>query len=470
MLDQVVREAAARFGAKPALVTPDETVTYSELDGVAGRVAAGLASDGVGEGSVVALVLPVGAPYVVFYCALARLGAITAGVSLRLAAPERARMLERLGADLVLTADTAGDATALLMSHCRDGTAPTPDYDIDRPVTIVFTSGTTGTPRGAVFTGRQLDAITRLDVGDDWGGGPPLVVATGLSHIGFMTKLPGHLRRSAAMHLLPRWRARDVLRMTAEQRIPVIGAVAAQVALMMREPDFDSYDLSAVQLLVVGAGPSPPELVREARRRFHAAYSIRYSSTESGGLGTLTAPDADDEETLHTVGRPRAGTQIRIDDGEVCISGAHVMDGYWRDPEGTADVLRDGWLHTGDLGYIDQRGCLVLTGRRSDAYIRGGYNVHPGEVEAVLGTHPAVAEVVVVPRPDPVMGEVGVAVVVVRPEHAAPSVDDLRAHSGGLLAAYKLPEAVHITDALPLTPMDKVDRRALSERARSTSA
>jgi acyl-CoA synthetase (AMP-forming)/AMP-acid ligase II len=234
----------------------------------------------------------------------------------------------------------------------------------------------------------------------------------------------------------------------------------------MRVPAFTSYDVSHVKALIVGGGPSPPELVREARERFGAAYSIRYSSTESGGLGTLTELDAPEAEALHTVGRPRPGTEVEIRGGEVCLRSPSIMTGYWRHDELTAQVLRDGWLYTGDLGYLDETGCLRLTGRQSDVYIRGGYNVHPGEVETVLIDHPGVAEVAVVPRPDPVMGEVGVAVLVATDTSRPPTLDELRDHAASRLASYKLPEALRIVDALPLTPMDKVDRRRLAADVR----
>jgi acyl-CoA synthetase (AMP-forming)/AMP-acid ligase II len=457
VLDATVREAARRFADAPALVCSGEAISFAQLDQLASRRAAALAQIGVRAGDVAALVLPASIDYVVTYAALARLGAVTAGVSDRFAAPERDAVLSRLSSDIVLTADELERLPTV------DRVPPKPPYDEERPVSVVFTSGTTGTPRGATFTGKQLEAITQMDVGAAWGGGAPVVVATGLPHVGFMTKLPGHLRRGSRMHVLQRWRAAEVLRTVADNEIPVIGAVAAQVALLMRLPEFDRTDLSCVRALVVGAAPSPPDLVREARERFDAAYSIRYSSTESGGLGTMTAFDAPDEEALFTVGRPRPGTELRIHDGEVCLRGPHVMAGYWRDDAQTAAVLRDGWLHTGDLGFIDNAGCLRLTGRKSDVYIRGGYNVHPGEVESVLRSHPAVADVVVVPRPDPVMGEIGVAVVVPRAT-TPPTLDDLRTFAGAQLAAYKLPEAVRVVEKLPLTPMDKVDRRALTDR------
>jgi acyl-CoA synthetase (AMP-forming)/AMP-acid ligase II len=147
----------------------------------------------------------------------------------------------------------------------------------------------------------------------------------------------------------------------------------------------------------------------------------------------------------------------------VLLRSGAVMAGYWRDPELTAATLdADGWLRTGDLGELDVRGCLRLVGRTTDMYIRGGYNVHPQEVEAVLLEHPAVADVAVVPRADPVMGEIGVAVVVVAAGQAVPTVDALRAFAAPRLAAYKLPEAVRVVTELPLTSMDKLDRRALA--------
>ncbi len=228
-----------------------------------------------------------------------------------------------------------------------------------------------------------------------------------------------------------------------------------------------------MQTIIAGAAPSPPALVQEARERFGAAYSIRYSSTESGGVGTGTAFDAPDEEAFYTVGRPRPPVELSLRDGEgrpvadgevgeIYLRSPCVMAGYWQDPDATAATLRDGWLHSGDLGSIDEAGCLRLAGRAKEMFIRGGYNVYPLEVEAVLSEHPAVAEVAVVPRPDAVLGETGVAVVVLRDGAPAPSLDDLRVFGGQRLAHHKLPEAVRVVDALPLTAMQKLDRRALA--------
>jgi acyl-CoA synthetase (AMP-forming)/AMP-acid ligase II len=222
----------------------------------------------------------------------------------------------------------------------------------------------------------------------------------------------------------------------------------------------------------MGGGPATPALVRESRERFHAPVAVRYSSTEVGiGVGTaFTDPPEDAEET---VGRALPGVELAVLDagdrpvaagevGEVCLRSAAVMSGYWRDPEATAAVFtRDGFVRTGDLGWLDDRGRLHLAGRSKEMYVRGGYNVYPMEVEGVLAGHPDVAAVAVAPRPDPVMGEVGVAVVVPRRPDRPPTLDGLRKFAAGRLAAYKLPEAMELVDALPLTAMEKLDRRAL---------
>ena len=431
-------------------------VTYAELWERATGVAVALRAAGIGEGAVVAVDLPSDVDWVATYAGVSAIGAVAAGLNPRLAPPERAAVLDRLQPDLVVTAPVSG----------VPGDVDLPPPDPERLACIVFTSGTTGEPKGAMFRERQLDAIATIDTGstDTWGGGAPMLASTQFAHIGFTTKLPWYVRTASRIHLLERWRAADALRLIARERMPVVGGVAAQIGLLLRVPDFDTYDLSAVRGIVVGAGPSPAALVAEARDRFGAPYSIRYSSTESGGVGTATAFDADDDEALHSIGRPRPGIDVRVDPdtGELQLRSPAMTDGYWRDPERTAAAFTDdGWLRTGDLAAIDDGGLVRLTGRATDMFIRGGYNVHPAEVEAVLLEHPAVAQVAVVPRPDDVLGEVGVAVVVVAAGSAPPTVDELRELGRSRLASYKLPEAVVVIDELPLTTMDKVDRSAL---------
>ncbi len=434
---------------------------------------------GIGPGDVVALTLPSTVDYVLAYLGATKAGAITAGVNPRLAPVEQQACLDLVEPALVIA---EGEQVIELEQAANGAAAPPLPPDPDRPVAIVFTSGTTGQPKGALFTNRQLAAITRIDVADRWGDGTrvPMLAATQFAHIGFMTKLAWYLRLGATTLLLDRWRPADVLDLIEREQVPMLGGVAPQLALLLRDPGFDQRDLSCVQQIVMGGGPSSPALVAEARRRFGADYSIRYSSTESGGVGTGTAFDAPDEEALHTVGRPRGGVEVAVlhDEGrpaepgvvgEVCLRSDATMAGYWHDPAATAEALRDGWLWTGDLGRIDDAGCLVLAGRRKEMFVRGGYNVYPIEVEAVLEQHPAVDRIAVVPRLDPVMGEIGVAVLVPADPASPPTVADLAAFATDRLARFKHPEAVVVVDDLPLTPMQKLDRRALAVASSPTA-
>ncbi len=490
VLGRTLREAAAQFGERVALVHAGRELTYAETDRITDELAAGLAARGVKRGDLVALALPGGIDYVLAFCALARLDAVTTGLNPRYTTAERAKVIERAAPQFVIA---SSDVTAQLPAGIEvlsddidalriPGGAPpagSDSDDLDLPETVVFTSGTTGLPKGALFNGTQIAAIAAFDTGGAWGTGGPQLVATGLPHIGFMTKLAGYFQLGATLHILDRWRAADALRVLAEQRVPFIGGVAAQVSLLMHHPDFPTYDWSAVKGLIIGAGPSPAALVREARERFGGAgYSVRYSLTESGGVGTLTAFDAPESETLGSVGRPRPGTDLQIRDpetdaplgpdeiGRVCLRSPAVMAGYWRDPEATAAALDpEGWLRTGDLGYVGSDGLLRITGRIGEMYIRGGYNVFPLEVESVLLEHPAVGSVAIAPQDSPVMGQIGVAIVVPDQDHEPPDLETLRAYAAEKLAAYKLPEAMLIVDALPLTSMDKLDRKALARLA-----
>jgi acyl-CoA synthetase (AMP-forming)/AMP-acid ligase II len=259
--------------------------------------------------------------------------------------------------------------------------------------------------------------------------------------------------------------------MISEHHMSSIGGIPTQVALMLQDPAFDTYDLESVRAIVMGGGAATPALVREARARFGALVAIRYSCTEAG-IGIGTAFDAPDEDAEVSVGRPHPGVDLDLREvtegvGEVCLRSSAVMDGYWQAPDLTAETLTsDGFVRTGDLGRIDDAGRLRLAGRAKEMYVRGGYNVYPMEVEAVLATHPAVADVAVAPRDDDVMGEIGVAVIVPRAQAEPPSLDELREFASEQLAVYKLPERLVVTEALPLTAMEKLDRRAVAELVR----
>jgi acyl-CoA synthetase (AMP-forming)/AMP-acid ligase II len=364
------------------------------------------------------------------------------------------------------------------------GRAPRlPSLDAGDPVTIVWTSGSTGVPKGAVFDHRNLAAVA---AGTDVLSHPgdrrlsPLPFA----HVGYMTRPWDEIAHGVTTVITPQpWTAAGAIELLVGERVTVGQGVPTQWALILAHPDFEDADVSHLRIAGTGASRVPPELVRAMRERLGCPVVVRYTSTETS-LGTGTRAGDPDEVVATTVGRPVPGVELELvdDEGRVAAPGevgrvrlrsgavmrgyvGKLADGETIDAATTAEVLdHSGWVTTGDLGWVGEDGNLRLVGRAGEMYIRGGYNVYPAEVEAVLGGHPAVAEVAVVGFPDPVLGEIGVAVVVPAGGMPTPDLAGLRHLCGPRLADYKAPDRLVIVDQLPLTAMAKVDKRALSAR------
>lgn len=520
---EVLHDAAARHGDVEAYVEPEvptppvaaaggggapgserRTLTFGQWDRAADGVAGLLYHHGVRRGDVVAVILPSSIDYAVLYAAALRLGAITSGLNPRLGPVEKESILHRAAPVLTVTdPHSAGQLPSCagqllertLVAQARTGDPPPrlPRLDPKDPVAVVWTSGTTGAPKGAVFDHVNLAAVA---AGTDVLSQPgdrrlsPLPFA----HVGYMTRAWDEIEHCVTTVITPTpWRAAEALSIMVAERITVAQGVPAQWRLVLDLAEFDNADLSAVRVVGTGAARVPESLVAELRQRLEAPVVVRYTSTESS-LGTGTVPGDPDEVVATTVGRPVPGVELSIMDpdrqvvpegevGRVCLRSGAVMRGYWGDPglrtgpegrtlgqvideEASSKVLwKDGWLATGDFGFLGADGNLRLVGRDNELYIRGGYNVFPAEVEEVLAGHPDVAQAAVVGAPDPVLGEVGVAFVVPRDPRAVPSLDQLRDHCRQRLSDYKAPDAVVTVEALPLTPMMKVDRRPLFDQA-----
>ena len=496
MLHSVIKSVSATHGENVAYVSPDgKEITYKQLDVISDEMAVWLTNEGISEGSVVGLSLPSCIEYIVSYLALAKVGAITAGINPRFTSLERSKTLSTLNPNLVITAKGhdggVGDQyrkttiklneTEFIRSQRVTGGSPELlEDDDERPVCICFTSGSSGSPKGALFTNRQLRAISELDAGGSWGGGGHRYASTEFAHVGVMTKLPWLLATAGTTHLIHKWNAREILQLIHEFKMSSVSAIAPQVALMLKQDGIEDLDFSSVKAIVTGGAYASVNLIKKGREIFGAPWSVRYSSTESGGIGLGTSLTADDYEALHTIGRPREGVKAKICDssgselsngevGEIWISSPAVMSCYWNDPEETAKVFDQEWLKTGDLAYQTPEGYFILAGRTSEMYIRGGYNVYPLEVEGIFSEHPSIAEVVIIPRPDDIMGEIGVAVIVLEDGCSPITIDDLRSFGADKLAAYKLPEKVIHVESIPRNTTDKIDRRKLKEIAKRKS-
>jgi acyl-CoA synthetase (AMP-forming)/AMP-acid ligase II len=467
----LMREVVQAHGDREAIVDGDRRLTFADWDRAAGGVASALRERGVGKGDVVALRLPSSVEYAVCYQGALRLGAVTTGINTRLGPAEVESILEQAQPKIVIDASDQVDLWAAL-----DPPSRLPAIAPSDPVAIVWTSGTTGRPKGAVFDHDNLAAMA-AGAGALSAFGDRRLSPLPFAHVAYMTRVWDELERAITTVITPTpWNAGAALRLIERERITVGQGVPAQWTLMLDHPDMEATDVSSLRLASTGASTVPAELVRRMRKALGCPVVVRYTSTEAS-LTTGTGLDDTDEDIAHTVGRARDGVEVRVVDdagravapgvvGRVqCRSGA-AMRGYWRDPERTAAVLAaDGWLTLGDLGSMDARGYLTLVGRESEMYIRGGYNVHPAQVELVLAEHPGVARAAVVGVPDPVLGQIGAAWVVLEPGGEVTD-DGLREWVRARLADYKVPDKVTFVDELPLTSMLKTDKLALARRGR----
>jgi acyl-CoA synthetase (AMP-forming)/AMP-acid ligase II len=504
-----VLRAAARVNAdveayvEPAVADrPRRTLTFAEWDRGADGVAGLLTTHGVGPGTVVCLLLPSSIDYMVCYAAVARLGAITSGINLRLGVPEVTSIVERTRPVVTIVDDglePPSGPTGAVLARARclaavDGPPPPawPDLHPSDPVAVVWTSGTTGLPKGAVFDHDNLRAVAEgTDVLSE--AGDRRLSPLPFAHVGSMTRIWDEAANGVTTVITPTpWRAADAVAVMAAERITVAQGVPTQWALVLARPELADADLTSLRIAGTGASRVPAELVAAMRQALGVPVVVRYTSTEAS-LGTGTVPGDPDEAVATSVGRPVPGVALIVADddgspvpagevGRVRLRSAAVMRGYWGGPltgPGAAGLVvdrpatdavlaADGWLTTGDFGYLDDDGRLHLVGRANELYIRGGYNVYPAEVEGALGDFPGIDQIAVVGLPDPVLGEVGVAFVVPAPG-VEPDADGLlaglREAVRATLADYKAPDRVVVLDRLPLTSMMKVDKRALADQA-----
>ena len=447
-----------------------ERLTYGDWDALADRTAAALAARGIGRGDVVALLLPSTPFYLVAYLGAARLGAITTGINVRYRRTEIGHILGRSGAALLLAVErwheadfrTAVEGLRPGLPELRDvvwypaarlaastagavadlggsGAPPAVAVAPDDPVAIVFTSGTTGVPKGACFTHRNLLAVAEIEARRYARGAAPAVkhLAAGLSfaHVGTTARIAIQLSQRGATLIHDAFDPAAVLETIERERLDALGGIPTQVIMLLDHPDRPRRDLSSLRSVLLGGAPSSPELIRRVHDTLGVEVSVRYSSTEVA-IATASLPDDPPERLATTVGKPTPGVELRIVDernapvpagtsGEVVVRSPAAMVRYWRDPEATAATIdAEGWVHTGDVGYLDDAGYLHLRGRQSEMFIRGGFNVYPAEIEDLLARHPKVVRAAVVGVPHEVFGEVGWAFVVPRdPEATAATID-----------------------------------------------
>jgi long-chain acyl-CoA synthetase len=456
-LDRTVR----RRGNAPALFAADATLTWRELAQRAGGVARRLVEQGLEPGDRVAVLLPNGWRF-----AVALLGGLMAGATVSplnpmLAAAERARILADLRPRIVL--DAVGEETADWSRLLEPRAA----------ALILYTSGSTGRPKGAVLSHAALDAALVSWAGPVMGlTGTDCVLATlPLSHsFGINGALLAPILAGARVAMVEPFTPAAALAAIAQHGVTVFPGVATMFRRLLDTPALDPSGLTTLRIAVSGAAPCPWDLAQEWRARTGVRILRGYGMTELFRPISYRADDARD--LPESIGRPVPGVELRIVDdagrprragetGELWIRSPAVMEGYLEAQEETRAVLADGWFRTGDLATISSDGFVAIAGRKKELILRGGYSVVPAEVEAVLLTHPAVAEAAVVGEPHPDLGEEVVAFVTLR---AGAPVDPaaLIAHCRERLAGYKYPRRVTVLDALPKSATGKVLKTQLT--------
>jgi acyl-CoA synthetase (AMP-forming)/AMP-acid ligase II len=514
-LAQLVDHARTAHGDIQGIADGDVRMTFAELADAIDTTAAALVRSGIEPGDTVGLWAPNIWEWVVAAMATFRAGAVLVPVNTRFKGREAAYVLQKARVKLLFTVNGFLDTDyvdllrapgtelpalgeiVLLRGEAADTTSceelvARADDDARAEVArrsaavagddvglIMFTSGTTGLPKGVmVAQGPLIRAFSFY--GHCMGvqrGERYLIINPFFHAFGFNGGIVPCLLYGATIVPHAVFEVKAVLRKISEERINCLPGPPAIFQSLLNDPELDRYDLSSLRRCVTGAATIPVEMVVQMRERLGMETVITaYGMTETTGLATICRPEDDPETIATTSGRAIADVEVRIagDDGhevprgqpgEIWVRGFQIMKGYLDDPEQTAEAVdADGWLHTGDIGVMDERGYIDITDRKKDMYIVGGFNAYPAEIERMMIEHPRIGQVAVVGMPDARLGEVGAAFVVPAPGEP-PQPEEIIAWCREQMANYKVPRQVFIVDSLPLNPSGKVLKYELRELA-----
>ena len=486
-LAQNLLDTAARDGDHPALRMDEAVLSYAEFRDAALRVAAFLRDKGVEPGDRVGIVLPNVLSFPVVFYGIQLAGAAVVPMNPLLKAREVEYYLRDSGARLVLAAEQVAEAATeaaaavgieaigvgaalpaqVMADRPADGAVERADDDLS---VILYTSGTTGQPKGAELTHANLRSNARTGGQDLVRSGPDDVImgCLPLFHVfGLTCGLNASVLAGACLTLIPRFDGAKALSVIQRDRVTIFEGVPTMFSAMLHAPDGGSYDVSSLRLCVSGGSAMPVEVLRAFEEAFGCTILEGYGLSETSPVASFNQLDA--ERKPGSIGTPIPGVEMRVvndegvdvergEVGEIAIRGENVMKGYWGKPEETATAIPDGWFRTGDLARQDDDGYFFIVDRKKEMIIRGGYNVYPREIEEVLYEHPAVAEAAVIGLPHSSLGEEVGAAVALKPG-AVITAEELRDYVKGQVAAYKYPRHVWIMDALPKGPTGKIQKR-----------
>jgi long-chain acyl-CoA synthetase len=470
----------------------DQTTSYGELDDQSARVAGLLAARGIAPETPIGIMLPNVPEFASVYYGILRTGAVVVPMNPLLKAREIAYYLGDSGAPVIFAwhvtapeveigAKEAG-AEAILVDPATFpdilATASPAPQVVDRAAydtaVVLYTSGTTGHPKGAELTHANLINNVEVSAADLFQLGPDDLIFGGLPlfhAFGQTCTLNAAIMTGASLTVLPRFDAAKALRILADERVTIFAGVPTMFSALLHVPDRSNYDVSALRLCISGGAAMPVEVLRQFEDQFDCIVLEGYGLSETSPVASFNHPDR--ERKPGSIGTPIRGVEMRVVDaagaevpqgevGEIAIRGHNIMKGYLNKPDATAEaVSADGWFRTGDIGRVDADGYYYIVDRKKDLIIRGGYNIYPREIEEVLYEHPEVAEAAVVGMPHPELGEEVGAAVALKPG-ATVTPDELRSYVKSQVAAYKYPRRVWIVDALPKGPTGKILKKEIT--------
>jgi long-chain acyl-CoA synthetase len=493
-LASLLSDSAERSPESPAIRLGEVELSYGELDERSARLATLLREKGVEPGDRVGVMLPNVPEFPVAYYGVLRAGAIVVPMNVLLKRREIAFYLEDSGTKLLLAwhgfaeealaggADAGtetievepGSFAAMLAGH-----QPTPgvvETAEDDTAVILYTSGTTGKPKGAELTHHNLfrnaDVSSRTTC--EIAAGDVVLGALPLFHsFGQTVGMNASLKVGACLTLVPKFDPGEALATMQRDSVTHFYGVPTMFGALLHHPERESYDTSSLRNCITGGASMPVEVLRGFEQAFGAIVLEGYGLSETSPVASSNHPHM--ERKPGSIGTPLEGVEMRVVDendepvaqgeiGEIVIRGHNIMKGYWQRPDATAEAMRGGWFHSGDMARTDEEGYFYIVDRKKDLIIRGGYNVYPREVEEVLYEHPKIREAAVVGVPHDEWGEeIGAAVVLHQGEQLAP--EEVSAYVKERIAAYKYPRLVWFIEDLPKGPTGKILKREIEPPA-----
>ena len=504
-LGDFIVKAAARFPNHVVVVDQEKRLTAKELLERCDRLANALLGLGLEKGARVAILLNNCRQSIECFYGIARAGLVFVPMNTRYSAEEHLYILNDSGAKALLFGQEFADVVSPILAEASGvsfpigvtGRLPKPVHSYEELLiqaspegpqveisdedlySIRYTAGTTGRPKGVVHTHRNNIVMLYNVLMDGFPieEGDAILLTAPVTHASGTQILP-HIVRGAKVVVLPGFEVKTLLETIQRERITTLYLVPTMIVMMLAYPDLNKYDLSSLKNIRYGASPISPETLKKAIQVFGNIFVQGYGLTE--GLNPLTVLRKEDHvldgsekslKRLSSIGREVTIARVRIMDeegkvlppgqiGEIVVQSEQNMKGYWRKPEATAITLRDGWLHTRDLGYLDEDGYVYLVDRKDDMIVSGGFNIYPKEVEDALYMHPAVLEAAVFGIPDEKWGEAVRATVSLKTGMKA-TEEDIIEHCKKHLASFKKPRSVAFVEALPKSAYGKILRRVL---------